>query len=67
MDIFQKELDKLKKKKKFENKTNFKPYWSNAMLPQLYVVIKTQEPEKAILWGQHCQLYKMHHTKHENM
>ena len=46
---FQKELAKLKKENKFDNKTYFKLYPSDAIPPRLYGVIKAHKPEKNYL------------------
>ena len=46
MNKFQKELAKLRKKGKFDNKTYYKLYPSDAILPQPYGVIKVHKPEK---------------------
>ena len=43
---FQKELAKLRKENKFDNKTYFKLYPSDAIPPRLYGVIKAHKPEK---------------------
>ena len=43
---FQKELAKLRKENKFDNKTYFKLYPSDAIPPRLYGVIKADKPEK---------------------
>ena len=44
--IFQKELAKLRKENKFDNKTYFKLYPSDAIPPRLYGLIKAHKPEK---------------------
>ena len=46
LNKFQKELAKLRKQNKFDNKTYFKLYPSDAIPPRLYGVIKTHKPEK---------------------
>ena len=46
LNKFLKELAKLRKENKFDNKTCFKLYPSNAVPPRLYRVIKAHKPEK---------------------
>ena len=52
LNKFQNGLAKLKKENKFDNKTYFRLYPSNAIPPQFYRVIKA------------C---KLHHTEHQNI
>ena len=46
MNKFQKELAKLRKEGKFDNKTYYKVYPSDAIPPRLYGVVKAHKPEK---------------------
>ena len=46
LNKFQKELAKLTKENKFDNKTYFKLYPPDTIPPRLYGVIKAQKPEK---------------------
>ena len=52
LNKFQKELAKLRKENKFDSKTYFKLYPSDAIPPQLYWVIKAHKPEKNYPRGQ---------------
>ena len=46
LNKFQKELAKLRKEGKFDNKTYYKVYPSDAIPPRLYGVVKAHKPEK---------------------
>ena len=46
LNKFQKELAKLRKGGKFDNKTYYKVYPSDAIPPRLYGVVKTHKPDK---------------------
>ena len=46
LNEFQKELAKLRKEGKFDNKSYYKVYPSDAILPRLYGVIKANKLEK---------------------
>ena len=46
LNKFQKELAKLRKENKFDNKTYFKLYSSDTIPPPLYGVVKAHKPEK---------------------
>ena len=48
LNKFQKELAKLRKEGKFDNKTYYKVYPSGAIPPRLYGVIKAHKPEKKL-------------------
>ena len=49
LNKFQKELAKLRKEGKFDNKTYYKVYPSDAIPPRLYGVVKAHKPEKNYL------------------
>ena len=49
LHTFQKELPKLRKEGKFDNKTYYKVYPSDAIPPRLYGVVKAHKPEKNYL------------------
>ena len=51
LNKFQKELAKLRKENKFDNKTYFKLYPSDDIPPRISAVIKAHKLEKPILWG----------------
>ena len=46
LNMVQKELAKLRKEGKFDNKTYYKVYPSDAIPPRLYVVVKAHKSKK---------------------
>ena len=47
LNKFKKELAKLRKEGKFDNKTYYKVFLSDVIPPTLYWVVKAHKPEKA--------------------